>query len=229
MPGPEDAAAGAAGGAVLGWALDKIPGFIERFRNRQLAFIEDEETIAVVRDSRKGAEFSHFKNYASGSRMRVLLQVGLALRRMDRRGDQEGVQDLREKILHKYQTPGLHLAEAVQSGMLSLIHEELLKMELSENELDEEMQTVFENIDWHVAFIEEASDIDKKANEVQTHINRNYPKVFIVAGSGKAVRIALEIAHQVAREATDYEPSRWQEPENPDLEPDKVAIIFALR
>lgn len=231
MVGPEEAAVGAGAAAAVKWALEKVPDLVSRFRNRELSFIQDEHTIDLVKRSRKQAEYSLLRKHAQGTHKRVLIQIGLTLRRLDGEGDHEGVQNLRQKIVRKYQTPGLHLAEAAQSGILSLIHEELLRMDLSDTQLDEEMNDVVESIDHYVEFIKEETEIDPKAAEISGHLTRDYPRVFVVAGIGKAVPIALEVSQMVAKRVDAYAPARYQEPANPlsGNDPEKVFVTFSLR
>ncbi len=93
---------------------DRIKAMAEAVRRGELAFIEDMETIEVVRNQRKNPEWKIYRKHIKDVDMRLQLEMGFCLRQLE--GKPQKLKDLREKILSKYGSKGLDLAELVQHG-----------------------------------------------------------------------------------------------------------------
>lgn len=114
----ESVSKGAAEG-VLEWSAEKLKEFVVKLKNRQMAFIEDRETIDIVKDQRATAEWKFFTQYVVDKELRVLFQMGLTLRKLEAQNKQNALEQLKRKILDKYDTNGLHTAQLVQNGSFS--------------------------------------------------------------------------------------------------------------
>ena len=94
----------ATGGLVKGtlsWGEEKIKEFARKFKNRQLVFIQDEETINLVRSQLKSGEWSLFCQYVSNKELRLLVQLGLTLRKLDTDKNEKALLNLRTKIIER--------------------------------------------------------------------------------------------------------------------------------
>ncbi|HIH05399.1 TPA: hypothetical protein HA372_02445 [Candidatus Woesearchaeota archaeon] len=117
-----DAAEGVTKG-VLGYTEEKIKQFAKKFIDRKLIFINRPETIELVKEQLKSGEWSLCKQYIKDIDLKILVQLGLALRKLE--SDQVELQNLRDKIVYKYKMKGLHIAQVVQNKILRILLEVL--------------------------------------------------------------------------------------------------------
>ena len=61
---------GAAEG-TLSWTADQIKGLVQKFLNRDIAFVEDFRTIEVIKKQRKTSEWNLFKENVQDSDLRI--------------------------------------------------------------------------------------------------------------------------------------------------------------
>jgi len=74
----KDAAEGAAKGAVeggLNWTAEAIKKFVSKFREKKLAFIQDEKTIKIVKEQYHSGELAIYREYVNDKEMLVLRQM----------------------------------------------------------------------------------------------------------------------------------------------------------
>jgi len=113
----EDPLASASRGALRGfldWSEEKIKELVVKFNNRDIAFVEDPKTINLAKKQRKTSEWSLFIKYIEDPDLRILFQMGLTLRRLEKQQKQR--ESLRIKIHNKYGAKGLHIAQFIQNG-----------------------------------------------------------------------------------------------------------------
>ncbi len=148
---PVDSAAKGATKAFLEYSEEKIKQFIEKFKNRDIAFVEDSEIIDIAKEVRETGEWDLFKNYVDNEEFRILFQMGLTLRRLEKEG--KPIEPLKKRILNKYDITGLHIAYFVQNGFFSKYIGNVLERASTPQRLTFEIKNLFENIDNTVIFI----------------------------------------------------------------------------
>jgi len=170
---------------VLGWTEEKLKECVEKFRNRDLVFIRDKDTIQRAKDVRKKGEFAFFKHYVKGKEFqqyRIQFQLGLTLRSLEKKGlDFSG---LKNTIFKKYDKQGLHIAQFVQNGIFSKYVGNLLEQDNTEHEIPREIIKVLHNIESTVSFIKKTDDIRQKSKEIVSKIYATSPQTFIISSSG---------------------------------------------
>ncbi|MBU0959322.1 MAG: hypothetical protein KKB31_05245 [Nanoarchaeota archaeon] len=114
----ESAAKGATEG-FLNWGTDLIKKFASKFKDKELAFIQDEKTIKRVKDQYRSGELAFYKEYINDMEMLFLLKMGLTLRSLEKDKEIDRKQNLRSKIFNKYEVKGLHIAQFVENGILN--------------------------------------------------------------------------------------------------------------
>lgn len=189
---------------VLSWTEEKLKELITKFHNRDIAFVEDPETINLAKEQRKTSEWNLFKEYIEDSDRRILFQMGLTLRKLEARGKIPDLKTLRDKILNKYDTKGLHIAQFVQNGFFGKFLGNILERASTPQRLKFEIENLFENIDKMVLFVKKDNDVDKKTEEVVTKILANSPNTFIICGSGRAMENCENIKGKVMKRISDY-------------------------
>ncbi|MEM3452723.1 MAG: hypothetical protein QW835_03740 [Candidatus Hadarchaeum sp.] len=73
---PIESAAKGATKALLEWTEEKVLQLIIKFKNRDIAFVEDPETITAVKEQRKTPEWEYFKQNVENPDLRILFQMG---------------------------------------------------------------------------------------------------------------------------------------------------------
>ena len=105
--------------ATLNSSIDGLKNWIDKFKNKKLAFIRERETIDMVRAQLKSNELSFYKNYIDDPTIKDYILMGLTLRKLESKSDFKRIKNLRNKIYKKYDLKGLHASQLVQNGVLS--------------------------------------------------------------------------------------------------------------
>ena len=190
---PIEAAAKGATKGLLEWTAERLDEFIRKFIDKDIAFIEDTETVDIAKEQRTKTEWAFFAEYVEDKDLRVLFQMGLTLRALERQNMVEKLEKLRKKIVNKYDTEGLHFAQVIQNGIFGKYLGSVLERTPTPQNLKVEINNLFKNIDKTIAFIQPNDDIDKKTNEIVAKILANSPKTFIISSAGTATNTCEEI------------------------------------
>jgi len=175
----------------LNWTKKQIVDLVKQYKNKDISFIGNKETIELVKDQLKTSEWSVYKNYIFDKKLRLLTQMGLALRRLG--ASRTKLQSLRDNILSKYGLSGLHIAQFVQNGLLGIYLGNVLTKAILPSELTDSINEILFNIDKYAVFVQEKDSADRKAEEIKVRIQANLPKVFILSGYGSASSVAKQI------------------------------------
>ena len=189
--------------ALLEYTESKIKTWITKFRNRELAFVQDPETINLAKEQRKTSEWNLFKEYIDDPDLRILFQMGLTLRRLEKQNKQ--LESLRQKIKNKYDLKGLHIAQFIQNGFFGKYIGNILERASTPQELKFEIESLLENIEKTVVFIKQDDDEEKRTELIVTKILANSPKTFIVCSTKSAMGKCEEIKKRVMRRIADYD------------------------
>ncbi len=203
-----DIAKGAMKGA-LEWSEEKISKFIQKLTERKLAFIEEPDTIKIVREQYEAGETKFYQIYIRDKELLLLVKLGLTLRKLDEDQKQERLHNLRDKIFRKYKAEGLHIAEFVQTGILSKYVGILIDKLVSVKDLEKEMTSVLKNIEKHIILIQAQSKKQEIIKKVSIIINAHSPAIFIISGVRSAAKIAQDCMEQLKEIMKDYEFERY--------------------
>ena len=198
----ESVSAGVAKG-VLSWTEEKIKGLIVKFHNRDIAFVEDPETINLAKKQRKTSEWAVFKQYVDDPDLRILFQMGLTLRRLEKH--QKPLESLREKIKNKYHLEGLHIAQFFQNGFFLKHYTHLLESGLTSEELEVEIPNLLGSINRTVVWIAQADNEEIRIDEIVTKIHANSPKTLIICSTKSAMGKCESIKKKVMKRIIGYD------------------------
>jgi hypothetical protein len=203
----EDPFASAAEGATKGaleYAEDKIKELVIKFRNRDIAFVQDVETINTAKEQRNLSEYKYFKQYIDNRDYRILFQLGLTLRKFEK--DNKRLIRLRDKILLKYGEKGLHIAQFVQNGLINKYVGNILESStIDPEDLTLEIEKLFDNMENIVNYIEQFDNVDKKVKEITTKILAYSPKIYVICSSKSAMEKCQKVLKGVLKEIQNYE------------------------
>ena len=197
-------------GAVKGfleWTSESIKSIVQRFKDKKLAFIQDEETIRIVREQYSSGELNFYKIYLSDEEdILFLVKLGLTLRRLE--SNPERRQNLRSKILKKYDINGLHVAQFVANGLLNRYIGILIDNLVSVDDFKRKVIDTLKSIEKYVLFVK-APDSDRLIIQTaKTKVFANEPTIFIVSGMSIAAEMVRRCERQLTTLFHNYELER---------------------
>ncbi|MBI5347180.1 MAG: hypothetical protein HZB66_01075 [Candidatus Aenigmarchaeota archaeon] len=198
--------------ADLEHTAEKIKELVDRFRNRDIIFVEDEETINTAKEQDETSEWQLFKNLfeKKDNNIHVLFKLGLTLRKFEKNNETKKLEDLREKIYNKYGAEGVHIAQIVQSGIFGRYIGIIIEKTQSPQRLKLEVETFFKNIDKSVSFIKAEDHAEIKIEEIVTKIRANSPHTFIILSMGLVMEKCEEIHSKVIEKIPDYKSESYK-------------------
>ena len=200
----KDAAEGATKGA-LDWSAQRITELVRRFKQRELAFIEDNETIDLVRSQKEKPAWKLVGRFVKDKDLRLQVLMGFTLKKLETDLNLVKLQNLRDKIRRKYGTPGLHVAQLVQNDIFSKHFDILLKNADSDRDVEAEAANLLNNVDKYVEFVQAGDDFNRKARIITTRINANLPAVFIIFSCGSpAIDLSKKVMQAVMADIEGY-------------------------
>ena len=197
----ESASAGLVKGA-LDWTAAAIKDFVIKLKDRKLAFIQDEETIKLVKEQYHSGELSFYNGYIDDKEILFIVNMGLTLRKLQ--GDVNRRKNLRDKIFNKYQVKGLHIAQFVENGILNRYLGILIDNMSSIIDFKKRIMHVLKNIDKHVIFVKK-EDIERNVIKYATSsVASNSPLIYIVSGISTAAEIVRGCEGRLVQLLPDY-------------------------
>ncbi len=196
-----DAAEGVTRG-VISWGEEKIKLLASSFLDKQLIFINNRETIDLVKEQLKGGDWSLCKQYIKDKDVKILVQLGLTLRKLGSKP--ELLQDLRLKILKKYHEKGLHIAQVVQNNILTEFIGSVASKVYSGTDMVEKIEDLLSNVDKLVLFIKAEDNVEKKNNEINIHLQANNPNAMILFSFKSAIETCKQIKNVLERSIENY-------------------------
>jgi len=203
-------AEGATKGSIS-WGEKKIKELVIKFRNRKIVFIQDNKTIELVKAQLRSGEWSLCSQYLKNRELKLLVQMGLALRRLDEDQDIVALQNLRTRILDKYGKKGLHIAQFVQCKILTTFIGRIAEKAISVNDLSEKLENFLNNLEKNLLFVQKKDDYKKKVSEVIYRLKANVPEFFILFTSKSAIKIGLNIKRYLEKRLEGYDIDTIQE------------------
>lgn len=197
---------------TLDYVEEKIKTLARKFLDRKLIFINRQETVDLVKEQLKSGEWSLCKQYIKNKELRLLVQLGLALRKLER--DPPKLHDLKDKIVMKYKTRGLHTAELVQNKILGEFIGNIANRVSSVSEIVEKVESLLLNVEKYVIFVKSNDDVKKRVQEVVIKIQANNPDVLILFSSKSAMHICMQMKKSLEKTLrVDYSIELKQEKE----------------
>jgi len=197
----ESAVKGATEG-VLKWGEEFIKKLAIKFKDRKLAFIQDEKTIKLVKEQYKSGELAFYKEYVENKEMLFLLKMGLTLRSLEK--EEIRKMNLRNKIFDKYGVKGLHIAQFVENGILNRYIGILIDNIASIIKFKKDIMNILENIEKHVLFVK-TEDNERYIIKQATIITSSHlSMIFIVSGISSAAKIVRKCESRLKELLTNY-------------------------
>lgn len=186
----------------MDWSSDRLKGWIKKFIDKDLVFIEDIRTINTAKEQRSISEWLILKDYIIDKDFRIQFQLGLTLRKLK---SPQRIENLREKIRNKYGLEGLHVAQSVQAGVFIRYVAIILEQDITPQRLKLEINNLFKNIEKSVVFVKTSDDLEQKSAEIITKILANSPKTLSVCSHGSAQKVCAKIMEKVMEKIKNYD------------------------
>jgi len=188
--------------AIINVSKEEIKSLIYKWENKELLFLGKKETIDLVKRERKTEEWALFDKYIKNKELRILVQMGLALRELE--DNPKEIKRIQEIILSIYKGRGLHIAHFVQTGFLKNYIGHILSKYLSNKALGEELENTLRNVEKYIVFIRSSDDVEKTMNILKNRIEVNLPNVLIIYSLKTAVEIAKKIKEKLKEKLEHY-------------------------
>ena len=212
----ESATKGATEG-FLRWGEDFIKRLASKFKDKELAFIQDEKTIKRVKEQYRSGELAFYKGYIEDKEILFLVKRGLTLRSLERENEEKRKQDLRSKIFNRYQVKGLHIAQFVENGILNRYIGILIDDIFSIDKFKKDILNVLENIEKHVLFVKGNDNERDIIKQTITIINSHLSMIFIISGISSAAQIIRNCEERLKELLKDYELEKMSSGEKENL------------
>lgn len=191
---------------------NSIKIILEKLKNRKLGFVQDPLTIKRVIEQRKIGEVKQYKMFVKDKEIIQVIIMGLTLRKLEKDKNYLRVRNLRTNILIKYKLEGLHIAQAIQNGILSRYVVNLLEQGFSINDVKLEVKNFLGNIEKHICFVSSNKKVQQIVEEVKTKINAHNPSIFVLSGAGNAMKITIESHNLLLKENLPYIIEKYSNP-----------------
>lgn len=182
---------------------EKITEYIKKFKNKELAFIEDQETIDLVVEQRKTPEWNLFKRHITDKDLLVQVEMGISLEKLQKQTDK--YKKLRSKVHAKYGPSGLHVAELVCLGIFPRYVQLIIGKVKNEKELTERVNSILHNIDKYVVFVQATDKENNIFDKINQKLNVLSPNALILFSKGKkANKISEKVIVKISKKFKEY-------------------------
>jgi len=182
---------------ALEFGENKIKQLVQQFKNGKLAFIQDQETIDLVKKQLESGEWDLCKGYIKDDFLKLLVKMGLTLRELDRLKETKKIQNLKQKINIKFGPRGIHISEIVQNKLLTSFIGSLAKTINTVPEMIEYIEKLLNNLDNYVIFIKNTDNVKNIHKIIETKIMANTPDFLIIFSCGSAIQVAMTLKSEL--------------------------------
>jgi len=186
----------------LEWGTEKIKQLAEYFKTNKLKFLGNSETIKLAKEIRDSGELIFYKTYIKNKELLFNIKLGLILRKIEK--NQDRLNDLREKIIRRFQIKGLHIAYFVQNGILNRYVGILLDNLDSSETLNKIIVDTLKNIEKHVVFVNWKYKSREIIQEAMI-LTAQKPNILIISGVGNTRKEIKDSESQLINILKNYE------------------------
>jgi len=197
---------------IIKESKNSIKSFLEKLKNRKISFVQDPATIKRVIRQRKIGELKQYKLFVKDKEKIQIIIMGLTLRGLEKEKNNWRIMNLRTNIRIKYRLEGLHMAQAIQNGILSRYIISLLEQGFSMSDTKMQVEEFLNDIEKHICFVHSNKNAPQIVEEVKTKINAHNPNIFVLSGAGSAMKITMESHNLLLKENLPYIIEKYSNP-----------------
>ncbi|MFA7133721.1 MAG: hypothetical protein WC122_01955 [archaeon] len=190
--------------ASLDKGVDYIKKLATTFSNGDLAFIEDYETIDIIKKNKKRPALIIYKKYITNSNLIKPIEMGFTLIDLERTESHEKISNLKQKILLKYKEKGLHIAELVQCGMFHRYFALLEQKSESDALIKSRVEDLLNDIEKYTLFVKQWEKEEDSTIKALNKINTFDLKTFLIFSKGDCRDKATKIVENIMKSLNDF-------------------------
>ena len=190
--------------AVIKFGKEEIKRLAQRFLNSELIFIEDQDTIDLVKRQLKSGEWNFFSNYVKNKKLKLLIGMELTLRELEKQNEKDQLENLRDKIYFKHKEDGLHVAQFVQCKLLVTYLSRIIDNCSSTDEIVKKIEDMLNNLETRVSFIQLSDDVDIQYSIIISRLDSNAPEDYLVFARESALSIGHVIRKKLGSSANKH-------------------------
>ncbi len=197
----EDATKGAVKG-VLEWTEDNIIKLVQKFRNHEIAFVQDKETAELIKRQDQRAEYKTICTYLP-KEYKTLVRVGLSLQKIN---DADKLSQIKKNIVSQFGSDNLHIINAVQNGIVTQLLTQLLKVYESPADVQNKLVAFLKQVDQLIIFVknEDNNKTDRIAKLIMDRVDTNSSQMAIIFGRGEARKVVKKILEIIQNDPLGY-------------------------
>jgi len=184
---------------VLDWGEKKIKAFAKSFFKGKLYFIEDEETLDLVKKQLNSAEWVFFQKIIKDKKLRTLIQSGLGLRQLDTELKKKEVENFRKNIKSAHGLSGLHIAEFIQCKLLIECIGDLFENAETKKELCSHVENLLNSLETRCSFIQKDARDDFETVLILTRLKSNQPSFYVVFSRDSVLNIGKKVEKRLKK------------------------------
>lgn len=203
----EEFAAGLAEGTIKALG-PKVKDLASLLFNRKLAFIGRRDYVREVKEQSQSAEWQFFKDFITDERLSILALMGLTLRDWESDpGRRQDIENLRNRIFRKFGQEGVHIAQVVQSRILSrIIAVAVDSSPTSKRDAARLIETFLNSAFLLCRFVQNDDSSDELATQIRNHLTLQKPPLFVLFARGKAIKICDHAVKRIIATTPGYAP-----------------------
>ncbi|HEV2165983.1 MAG TPA: hypothetical protein VGS23_03235 [Thermoplasmata archaeon] len=179
--------------------------FLERVRNREVGGSTDPEVISLVKGERRTPEFEFLKEYITDRELRVQVQLGLSLRKLQARVDSGGAREtLRGNLRRRFGVAGLHVAELVQNGVVTGYLNLLVRGEPTKADIQTRIEGFLRHADEFVLFVVAGNPVEQTLEKVRMRLIARGTGTVSIYAKGSARRVLETILKRLRKDSEGY-------------------------
>lgn len=182
-----------------------VARFLQRVANREIGGSEDPEVIELIKAERKVPEYELLKKYIADRDLRIQIQLGLSLRKLQSRRDRGAAfQSLRSHLRTRFGIRGLHVAELAASGVVTAYLNLLITEEETAADVTTRSESFLRNVDQYTLWVVAETPVDRVLEKVRLRVALGGPGTVAIFAKGEARGKLHKVINQLEHERGDY-------------------------
>jgi hypothetical protein len=173
--------------------------------DHKLAFIGRRDYVEEVRAERRNPECQFYREYLTDKGLRLLAQLGLTLREWENDpARKQDLHELRQRIHKKFGEDGLHIAQVVQSRILTGVIPIAFSTSQDKEQVGRRVEEFLKSSRTLCVFIREEDVVERRVRDVVTRLTASEPPLFVLFGRGSALKTLEAVVVATLNEAPRY-------------------------
>ncbi len=205
----EDVAKGAAEGttnAIIEHTPDWIHKVSIRLRDKEVAFIRDNELIEAIIKEKKTGEWNMINQFLlPQTEYAIPIRIGLTLRDITGKETKQRIRYLRTSLREEYGKDGLHIAELTENGLVTEYLVYILRQGVQVQEAMNSFNRFLELSEDVTIFVETTSGIKSTVSLIKTRLDSSGGlHTVIVIGRGSCKPKVSKIVEEIGDDPRKY-------------------------